>query len=440
MKPISLLVTALSLLTSVEAQNTEFKFDFGAARVATGYTRITQANRFTEAVGYGFDFGTDTTVQNAQRKSKNALAADGIASKNACYFSMNVPEGNYKISITLGSLVKGKPTTIKAESRRLMMENIITKPGKLKTVTFVVNIKNLIISNGVKVSLKPHEFEKLDWDDKLTLEFNGPTIVTAMEVQKVEDQVTVFLAGNSTVVNQEFEPWASWGQMIPRFFKPGVAFSNHAESGLTLGSFLSSRRLQKILSIGKPGDYLFVEFGHNDQKEKGANDGAWKSYTERLKLFISEARKKQMIPVIVTSTARRNFDSTGKNINNLGEYPDAARKVARDEGVALIDLNAMSHKLYEALGVEQSKKAFVFYPANTYPGQKEELKDNTHFNTYGAYQLAKCIVQGIRANKLAISKLIVKGMPNYDPAKPENVQTFYWPETARNSVIKPDGN
>ena len=198
--------------------------------------------------------------------------------------------------------------------------------------------------------------------------------------------------------------------------------------------------MQKILSVAKTGDYLFIEFGHNDQKETGPNDGPWKSYTERLKLFISEARKKGMIPVVVTSTARRNFDTHGKIVNNLGEYPEAARKVAADEGVTLIDLNAMSIKLYEALGIEPSKKAFVFYPANTYPAQKEELHDNTHFNTYGAYQLARCVAQGIRANKQGIARFLSNDLPAYDPSRPGPIATYHWPESPFHSEVKPDGN
>lgn len=440
MKKIVVFVTILGILATAQAQKTKYKFDFGAGSVAKGYTRIIPTDSFTEALGYGFDFGTDSGLQNVLTNGKDALKSDGISTNSAFYFSMRVPEGNYKISVTLGNLIKETSTTIKAESRRLMMENIISKPNSFRTVTFVVNVKNSWITDSTKVALKPGEKDKLDWDNKLTLEFDGPTTVAGLKVEKADNQITVFLAGNSTVVNQDYEPWASWGQMIPRFFKPGVAISNHAESGLSLGSFLSSRRLQKVLSIAKPGDYLFIEFGHNDQKEKGPNDGPWKSYTERLKLFISEAKKKGMIPVVVTSTARRNFDTNGKNINNLGEYPDAARMVAKEEGVALIDLNAMSNQLYEALGIERSKKAFVFYPAHTFPGQNEELHDNTHFNTYGAYELAKCVVEGIRANKLSIAKFLVNHLPIFNPLQPDPFGVFYWPPSSRISEVKPDGN
>ena len=190
----------------------------------------------------------------------------------------------------------------------------------------------------------------------------------------------------------------------------------------------------------KPGDYLFIEFGHNDQKEKGVNDGAWKSYTEQLKFFVTETRKKGGIPVIVTPTSRRSFDSTGKLENTLGDYPDAARKLAAEMNIPLIDLNAMTKKLFEAMGPDRSKTAFVHYAANTFPGQTKAMADNTHFNTYGAYQIAKCVVEGIKQNKLGITKFLKDGLPVFDPAKPDAVNSWYWPWSPKSPVVIVQGN
>lgn len=427
-----------ALATKAQYQPTNFKFDFGADKPSEGYTPIWPDQVFLNKVGYGFEPGSAAKVitRNADKK----LTGSFITGNQPFYFSVNVPEGNYKVTVTLGDVEGKSTTTIRAESRRLMLEKIQTDSGKTTKYTFIVNVRKPLISTGGSVSLKPREEGKYDWDDKLTLEFNDARpCINAVEIEKVDDQITVYLAGNSTVVDQDAEPWASWGQMITRFFKPGVAISNHAESGLTLGSFLGSHRLDKVMSTIKPGDYLFIEFGHNDQKEKGANDGAWKSYTERLKTYVTRTREKGAIPVIVTSASRRSFNDSAKTINTLGDFPAAAKKVAKDLNVPLIDLNAMSTQLYDALGVEPSKKAFVFYPAGTWPGQKEELHDNTHFNSYGAYQLAKCIVQGIKANKLKLKKYLVK-MADYNPAQPDAVDTFSLPISVKSSNVKPDGN
>lgn len=420
------------------AQQTHYKFDFGSGKISKVSLNVLPETRFESNGKYGFDF--NSKVQGIKQKGKNTHLTDGVMGDQPFYFSVAVPEGNYQVTLTMGDAKIATSTTVKAESRRLMLENVQTKAGQFLKKTFIVNIKNRNIAGGQLVALKPRELTKLDWDDKLTLEFDGHTVLKTIEIEKVDNQITVFLAGNSTVVNQDDEPWASWGQMIPRFFKPGVAIANHAESGLTLGSFIGSKRLSKVLSVMKPGDYLFIEFGHNDQKEKGANNGAYQSYTERLKMFIAETRKKGGIPVIVTSTSRRSFDSTGKIQNTLGDFPDAARKVAKSENVALIDLNKMTTQLFNALAEERSKKAFVHYPANRYPGQDKPLADNTHFNPYGAYEIAKCVVLGIKQQKLGLSKYLINDQPNFDPTQPDDPMSWVWSESPKSSLVKPDGN
>lgn len=223
--------------------------------------------------------------------------------------------------------------------------------------------------------------------------------------------------------------------MFPRFLTESAAVSNHAESGLSLGSFLSSNRLKQVLNTMRPGDYLFIEFGHNDQKEKGPDDGAFKSYSERMKLFVNEFRQNGGIPVIVSPANRRSFGEDGKLINSLGDYPAAAAKVAEELKAPFIDLNAMTKTLYEAMGPEDSKKLFVIYPANTFPGQKEALNDNTHFNSYGAYQLAKCIIEGIKDNKLDLKNFLVKDIPSFNPAKPDQFESFSLPLSPQSPVV-----
>ena len=361
------------------------------------------------------------------------------AKNQAPYFSVKVPEGNYIVTLTLKGLKKADALTVKAESRRLMVKEIEIGPKENKKISFVVNVKSPQIQGNNKISLKPREVGNLNWDDQLTLEFSKPALVKTINIEKTNDQRTVYLAGNSTVVDQDEEPWASWGQMITPFFKLGVAVSNHAASGLSLGSFLGSHRLDKILSLLKAGDYVFIEFGHNDQKEKGPADGAYGSYTKRLNLFLDRISEKGGKPVLVTSTARRSFDEHGKTINTLGDYPEAARKVAKDRNVPLIDLNTMSTRFYDALGVEESKKAFVHYPANTFPGQTTALADNTHFNTYGAYQLAKCMVEGIKATLPELSTYLTD-VAAYQPAQPDQPDTFNLPLSPKSSAVKPDGN
>lgn len=261
------------------------------------------------------------------------------------------------------------------------------------------------------------------------------------EITPNKTATTIFLAGNSTVVDQDREPWCAWGQIFPRFLIPSkVVVANYAESGETLRAFKGERRLEKIWSLLKPGDYLFIEFAHNDQKPGSSHLDPFTTYKETLKEWIMEARKRKVNPVLVTSMHRRTFDSSGHITNSLLEYPEAMRQTGREENVPVIDLNAMSKILYENLGPEQTLKAFVHFPANSFPNQPEALKDNTHFTPYGATELAKCIVQSIRQQKLPLASYIRKEVPNYDPAHPLSPSTFYWPQSPLVAAVKPDGN
>ncbi|MEY2869754.1 MAG: hypothetical protein RIR01_2256, partial [Bacteroidota bacterium] len=151
-------------------------------------------------------------------------------------------------------------------------------------------------------------------------------------------------------------------------------------------------------------------------------------------------KKKGGIPVLVTSVQRRKFDNNGKIVETLGEYPEAVRVTAKEQNVTLIDLNAMSKIMYETLGEKESIKLFVHYPANMFPGKDKPLADNTHFRPYGAYEIAKLVVKGIRDANLKIAKSISDGTPQFDPAKPGAFEDFYWPMSPLKEVVKPDGN
>jgi lysophospholipase L1-like esterase len=420
-------------------QKTDYKFSFGPKEVP-GYTKVDPSVEYSDELGYGFDFGTAPVA--IDRGGKKPLTSGFVTSDKPFLFSVLVPEGNYNIKVITGDLKEPSLTTIRVESRRLLFEKINTPAGKYATLTSTINIRVPEIAGTTeKVIKKPRELYKLDWDNKMTFEFNDTRpCICALEISKAENVVTVYLAGNSTVVDQDDDPWCSWGQIFPRFLKQGIAVADHAESGLSLGSFISGNRLKKVMSLMKPGDYLFIEFGHNDMKEKGPDDGAYKSYTERMRVFISETRKKGGIPVIVSPANRRSFGEDGKISNSLLDYPAAAKKVADELNVAFIDLNGMTKTLYEALGPENSKKAFVIYPANSFPGEPDALNDNTHFNSYGAYQLARCIIEGIKANNLDIKKYLVKGLPGYDPARPDLFDTFSLPLSPHSPVIVTPGN
>lgn len=357
--------------------------------------------------------------------------------------NIEVPDGNYKVTVVLGSKKKAGNTVVRAENRRLMVDEVATKKGQFKTVEFVVNKRTPEIEKGKRVKVKDREKNYNTWDNAINLEFTGAApAVKEVKIERDTTATTIFLCGNSTVVDQPYEPWASWGQMIPRWFGPEVSISNNAESGLTAGSFLGSYRLDKILTMMKKGDYVICEFGHNDQKEKMAGAGAWYNFSYNLKVFIDKVRAKGGIIIFVTPTQRRRFDDAthSKILETHGDYPDAMRAVAKREGVPVIELHDMTRTFFETLGYENSKKALVHYPANTFPGQDKPLADNTHFNPYGAYEIAKMVVMGMKQLNLPIVKYLRSDWKDFNPAQPDDYNKFVWYNSVQQDVTKPDGN
>lgn len=421
---LNISLASLFLVNMAYAQ--DYQFDFSEKKkVEKGVIKISLDSIYPCEGGYGYDF----------------LPAPAKKSNEPFFFSVDVPDGNYLVTVTLGNARKAGSTTVRAESRRLFLENIPTRKGEFLTYRFTVNKRNTVIADGEKVQIKEREKNKLNWDDKLTFEFNGDApCLASLKIEPVNDVVTVFLAGNSTVVDQDNEPWASWGQMIPRFFDEHVCFANYAESGERADTFIKAGRLKKALTQMKKGDYMFIEFGHNDQKLKGPGKEAYYSFASNLKYFVDVVRAKGGIPVFVTPTQRRSFDNSGKIQETHEDYPDAMRWVAQREGVQVIELHDMTRVFYEAMGVEPSKKAFVHYPAGTYPNQTKDLADNTHFNPYGAYEIAKCVIEGIKQLNLPWVKYLRDDYHPFNPAAPDRVDTFKWNDSPFTEVEKPDGN
>lgn len=357
-------------------------------------------------------------------------------------FSVKVPDGNYRVTVTLGSKKRAALTVVRAESRRHYTDLVTTKKGQFQTVTFTVNKHEPTIDASTSVKLKPRELSYKNWDEVLNLQFCGPApAVQRITIEPDTAAVTVFLCGNSTVVDQEQEPWASWGQMITRWFDERVVIANYAESGLSATTFLAQLRLDKILSQLREGDYVICEFGHNDEKEKRAGDGAWYSYSRNLKIFADRVREKGGNIIFVTPTARRFFNDDQKTLRNThGDYPEAMRTVSRRENIPLIELNGMTHTFYEALGFEGSKRALVHYPANTFPDQPKPLADNTHFNPFGAWEVAKMIVMGLKQMDSPLVQYLRTDWQDFDPAHPDSPDEFIWYPSGNTDLVKPDGN
>ncbi len=414
------------------------KFDFGTGAAAPGYTQVLPDAIYTAGRGFGFEPGG---AMSAVDRGGDALRGDFVTSTKPFYFTVRVPmEGNYRVTVTLGDARAAATTTIKAELRRLMVERAQTAAGEFRDVSFIVNTRRPAIAatGGLEagaVKLKaPRETtqEAWAWDDALTLEFNGTSpAVCALTIEPVTVP-TIFLIGDSTVCDQSKEPYNSWGQMFTRFFKPQVAIANHGESGETYRDSIGRRRLDKMLSVMKPGDWLIMQFGHNDQKQIASKTGGpFTTYQAEIKQHVDAVRAQGVTPIIVSPMERRGFDESGKARSSLGDYAEAARQAATELRVAFIDLNAMSKPLYEALGPERSALAFAA------PGGRV---DNTHHNNFGSYQLAKCVVQAIREQQLPIAQYIVDDFKTFDPAKPDDPAAFAVPSSGEFTNERPLGD
>jgi len=428
------LTSPLSVIVSAMAEGeSRFRFDFGPLRVASGTKGVTAQTNYTADRGYGFEPGQFVTM--VDRGGDDALSDDYATSNRPFLFSVRLPEGNYRVNLLLGDRLDASDTTVKAESRRLMLESVRTRPGETAVRTFIVNVRTDRLTpppknapGGDRVRLNEREQGGLHWDDKLTLEFNGPRpCVQALEIEPAPDVPTVFLAGDSTVTDQPFEPGASWGQMLPRFLSSGIAVANHAESGETLKSFITGLRLDKLLSAMKAGDTLFIQFGHNDQKEQWPQTfvDPQLTYPAYLKVFIAEARLRGATPILVTSMHRQRLDAQGRVVDTLAGYTEAVRQVARAQGVALIDLHALSRRIYEALGPQRLAAAFV---------------DGTHHSSYGAYLLAAAIAEEVGKTGLSLTADLAPDIRPFDPDRPPAPESFKLPASEAWSLQPPRGN
>jgi len=379
-----------------------FAFD---GQPAAGEVAVRADTLYSRERGYGFEPGAP----------RNAAGLP-------FFFSVDLPDGNYRVTATLGDQ-DASDTTIKAELRRLMLDSVQLPAGKTETRSFIVNVRTASIAAapGVeagRVKLKEREIvgEAWAWDRRLTLEINGSRpALTRLRLEPV-NMPTVYLLGDSTVADQSGEPYASWGQMLTLLFKPTVAVSNHAESGETLRDSLARRRLDKILSTLQPGDTVLLQFGHNDQKQQKDGSGSARSYQAELRAHAERILARGGVPVVVSSMERRNFDEQGRLRPSLTEYADAARAVARDMKLAFIDLNAMSQRLYAALGAERSQ---AMHPVNN------GKLDNTHHNSYGAMQLARLVALGLRQAGVPAAAELRDDLGPIDPGRPQPPEQFH---------------
>ncbi len=391
-------VAVLGAFTLAEAAE-NYKFDFGEGPVAAGYTQVKANTKYSDSQGFGFESGT---VSSVDRLWDDDLTTDFLTAKGDMVFSVALPQGNYEVTFILGDGENESETTVWAENRKLMLDRVTLAGGVFSRQTVSLRrMETRSMDGSVTMSIKDREKDYRTWDKKLTFVISGKApAVAGIEIKRNDNVTTLWLCGNSTVVDQITAPWAGWGQMAPGFFKSSLAIANYAESGLTASGFYSMKRLAKILSEVKKGDFVTVQFAHNDQK----NQNDVNNYETTLTKYANEIKAKGATPLFVTSTARQNETDPKTAVGGL---PERMRALGKKLGVTVLDLNQHSITLGKALG--GNKEKMYMYTAS----------DKTHFCEYGAYELARANIEEIKAKVPELAKHLRDDHEAFDSSKPD---------------------
>lgn len=219
----------------------------------------------------------------------------------------------------------------------------------------------------------------------------------ALSACQPHKEITIYCVGDSTMANKKAKvyPETGWCQVVGNCCNDMVSIHNHAVNGRSSKSFIDEGRWQTVLDSLQKGDYVFIQFGHNDQKDYDSTryTTPFGSYSHNLVKFVSESRSKGATPILFTSIVRRKFGEDGKLVDTHGDYPNAMRKVAKEENVALIDLQVLTKTWVNLLGDEPSKKMYLWTaPSEQFPDGR---KDNTHLCTEGANKVAQLATESI---------------------------------------------
>ena len=223
--------------------------------------------------------------------------------------------------------------------------------------------------------------------------------------------VKIFMIGDSTMANKSPDvfPETGWGQVFGEYFTSDVTIDNRAMNGRSTKSFINEKRWDSVLEGLKPGNYVFIEFGHNDEKvEKPGVGTTLDEYRANLIKFVSETREKKGIPILMTPVARRNFVN-GVLQDTHGMYPDVVREVATKYNVAFIDMQRKSEMVIRQLGDEQSKALWNWVEPGKYKYYPNGMKDNTHFNPAGARRMAQLAIDGLFDLELPLKNYVKQG-------------------------------
>ena len=295
---------------------------------------------------------------------------------------VDVPPGNYDVTVVLGDADESASTAVRAEARRMMLAEVATGPGEFVRRAFSVNVREP----------EGEPTKEGVGSPGLTLTFTGSAPrVQGVQVRPARRNTVLYLAGDSTVCDQDTLPYTGWGQAIPQHLRRGVTVANYAGSGEGSASFLADPRLfHTMRPLIRRGDIALIQFGHNDKRTPADE------YRANLARLTSGVREQGGRPVLVSPPVRRAFSagrltSTALHVNGLGvDLPTEMEEVAREQGVPYINLTADSAALVETLGPEASKALYLYH----------EQRDDTHFSEHGADRIGRLVLDRLRELRL----------------------------------------
>lgn len=397
-------VPAVHAETALPPAGSGVRFDFGPGAVADGYTRVDAGTSYSAAGTFGF---TDTAVTSGvDRGTGDALRSDFVQAQGSTFLA-DLPNGDYTVKVVAGDA--NEATNIAITAEKMAKVQLTDKPaGQYLEMEFPLSLV----------------------DGQLNLDFTGTAakinslVITARAPRSATTDPGVYLAGDSTVQTYDpaFEPQAGWGQMIERYLDEKVPVYNHAIGGRSSKNFISQGRLDEILRVINPGDYLMVQFGHNDASI-GIDDryASPADYKEYLRTYVNGARQRGATPVLVTPVGRRDFDAaTGQFRVSFPDYVAKMQELAAEENVPLVDLSASSRAYYNEIGPEEAKSVFLHVDAGVYPGRPNGTIDDTHFQEYGAIQIARLVAGGVKQLSVPLAGRVLDVVPpSAVPAKPQ---------------------
>ncbi|CAM3460917.1 MULTISPECIES: rhamnogalacturonan lyase family protein [Saccharibacillus] len=387
----------LALTGGSPATEPVYRFDFGTD-AAPGHTGV-QDTLYSGQQGYGF-----TETGGLRVGAHHVSAAAGAT------FAVDLPNANYKVTLTLGSDERDSNVGVKSE--------------------FVQKLAQTSVAAGEPLS---YAYDAALVDGRLEFVFTGSAIdIQELEIERYPEKeagaaATIYMAGDSTMqaYSESQAPQAGWGQAFGRYFANGAVVANEAIGGRSSKSFLVDGRLDRILNRIKPGDYVFVSFGHNDASagipDRYASPADYKTYLAR---YVNGAKQRGATPVLLTPVGRRDFNPATQTFNvSFPEYVQAAREAAQQLDVPLIDLSALSLAYYNSIGNAAAEKLFLYANPGEYPKYPNGVGDNTHFSGYGAQQIAGLVANAVKDLNLGLSPLVID--PDLEQPEPEPQAQLY---------------